>query len=340
MKRADTDMRWLCLAVIVCLLFLTLIPDSALAQPQRGPFGLGERPTAPPSGFVGWMLAKQAEFHRALVAALSQARSGGGAWTLISAGFLYGIFHAAGPGHGKAVVSSYVFANEQALRRGILISFAAALIQALIAVFVVFFALSILETTARRIDGLVRSIEIVSFAIIAAFGFFLTIRKAKAFFRVIQGPAAPAGAPECDDCGRFRLAYRPGGGAAPALPACGHVIIPQATEISGKRSLLELASIAFAAGSRPCTGAILILVLAWSASIFPIGIAATFAMALGTAIATSGFALAAGGAKSMASRVADRSERLRPVVAGIELVAAFVVLLLGVLLLLGYLSGD
>lgn len=333
-------LRWIVLAIAITILFTALLADPSIAQVQRGPFGLGERPAAPPSGFVGWMLAKQAEFHRALVSAVSAARTGGGSWLLITSGFLYGIFHAAGPGHGKAVVSSYVFANEQALRRGIIISFAAALVQALIAVFLVFFALSILETTARQIDGMVRSIEIVSFALIAAFGLFLTVRKARAFYRAVTAPASPVSNPECDDCGRFRLAYRPSGSTPPAAPACGHVVIPQAAEISGKKSVVELASIAFAAGSRPCTGAILILVLAWSAGIFPVGIAATFAMALGTAIATSGFALAAGGAKSVASRMADKSERLRPVVAGIELVAAIVVLLLGVLLLLGYLSGQ
>ena len=38
--------------------------------------------------------------------------------------FLYGIFHAAGPGHGKAVISSYLFANHETWRRGVVLSFA------------------------------------------------------------------------------------------------------------------------------------------------------------------------------------------------------------------------
>jgi ABC-type nickel/cobalt efflux system permease component RcnA len=328
------------LFMLVFILMDYSVFSHALAQTQsRGPFGLGERPAAPPSGLVGWLLARQAEFHKTLVSALSQARTGGGAWLLISSGFLYGIFHAAGPGHGKAVVSSYVLANERALRRGVVIAFAAAVIQALIAVFVVFFALSILETTARQIDGIVRSVEIVSFTLIALFGLGLTIRKGRAFYKIWTTRNAPAGDPSCAECGQFRLSYRPSNAAA-AAPACGHVVIPQASDIAGEKSVAELAAIAFAAGSRPCTGAILILVLAWSAGIFAIGIAATFAMALGTAIATSGFALAAGGTKMLASKLADRSERLRPVVAALELVAAIVVLLLGVSLLLGYLSGD
>ena len=48
--------------------------------------------------------------------------------------FAYGIFHAAGPGHGKAVISSYLVANEETWKRGVTLSFASALLQALVAV--------------------------------------------------------------------------------------------------------------------------------------------------------------------------------------------------------------
>ena len=41
-----------------------------------------------------------------------------GFWVLGLLSFLYGIFHAAGPGHGKVVISSYVLANEAQVRRG------------------------------------------------------------------------------------------------------------------------------------------------------------------------------------------------------------------------------
>ena len=333
----------LCAAVLLCAaLILAGALDAALAQTaQRGPFGLGDgRPTAPPSGFVAWMLARQAEFHRALVAALSQARQGQGSWLLITAGFFYGLFHAAGPGHGKAVVASYVLANEQALRRGIAISFAAAFIQSAIAIAVVWIVLSLFEMTARQVDSAVRGIEIAAFGLIALFGLLLTVRKAKAFRLALAGaPAETAAA--CDECGRFRLSYKPSaGGTAAAPPSCGHVLIPPASELTGARSWRELALIAFAAGSRPCTGAIMILALARAGNIFATGIAAAFAMALGTALATSGFALAAGGAKKLAQSATRRSERLLPYLAGLELLAAIAVMALGAALLIGYLGGD
>ena len=40
---------------------------------------------------------------------------GGKLWLIVGLSFAYGIFHAAGPGHGKAVISSYMLANEVAL---------------------------------------------------------------------------------------------------------------------------------------------------------------------------------------------------------------------------------
>src|SRR5262249_53684977 len=73
----------------------------------QNPFG-GPRPAAQPQagGIVGWLLAKQSEFYRDMSATIRAAKSDGSAvWTLLAISFAYGIFHAAGPGHGKAVIS-------------------------------------------------------------------------------------------------------------------------------------------------------------------------------------------------------------------------------------------
>ena len=69
--------------------------------------------------------------------------------------FLYGIFHAAGPGHGKAVISSYLVANEETWKRGVVLSFASALVQALVAVAVVGVAAVLLDATASTMRAAV-----------------------------------------------------------------------------------------------------------------------------------------------------------------------------------------
>ena len=104
----------------------------------------------PPDGIVGWLLAKQAEFYRMLSGTIRSAKTDGSAvWLLMGISFAYGIFHAAGPGHGKAVISSYLVANEETWKRGVTLSFASALLQALVAVAVVGIAAALLGATAR-----------------------------------------------------------------------------------------------------------------------------------------------------------------------------------------------
>ena len=89
----------------------------------------------PRTGFFGWVAQVQKDFYIALTAALGRLKSDWTAfWVLGSLSFLYGIFHAAGPGHGKIVISSYVLANEQQVRRGIVLSFLSAMMQSGVAV--------------------------------------------------------------------------------------------------------------------------------------------------------------------------------------------------------------
>ena len=127
-----------------------MTPPCTLLMAQN-PFG-GPRPAAEPQvgGIIGWILAKQSEFYREMSATIRAAKSDGSAvWTLLAISFAYGIFHAAGPGHGKAVISSYLVANEETARRGIVLSFASAMLQALVAVAIVAVLAWLLTSTAK-----------------------------------------------------------------------------------------------------------------------------------------------------------------------------------------------
>src|SRR5499427_9905903 len=120
-------------ALVMCAaaasLLLSGAHDAAFAQGSA--FGPPRGATQPSSGLIGWMFAKQAEFYRDMSRVIRAAKTDGTAvWTLLGISFLYGIFHAAGPGHGKAVISSYLVANDETWRRGIVLSFASAILQA------------------------------------------------------------------------------------------------------------------------------------------------------------------------------------------------------------------
>ena len=158
--------------------------DAALAQP----FGM-TRGSAPPEigGFAGWVLAKQAEFYRMLSGTIRAAKAdGSAAWTLMGISFLYGIFHAAGPGHGKAVISSYLVANDETWRRGIALSFASAILQAFTAIAIVGIAAVLLNATAHAMGNTVRIIEMVSYALIVLIGLRLLWVKGRAFLHLLR----------------------------------------------------------------------------------------------------------------------------------------------------------
>jgi nickel/cobalt transporter (NicO) family protein len=175
-----------CAAAVLVIVALDGALSALMAQ---NPFG-GPRPSgAEPQigGIVGWILEKQSEFYREMSSTIRAAKSDGSAvWTLLAISFAYGIFHAAGPGHGKAVISSYLVANQETARRGIVLSFASALMQALVAVVIVAVCAWLLNATAKTMCGAEKAIEIASYALIAAFGARLVWTKGGGFFRALQ----------------------------------------------------------------------------------------------------------------------------------------------------------
>src|SRR5450756_1634993 len=173
-----------CVLVAVCILLVLGAIDAALAQPLgmtriQAPTEIG--------GITGWILAKQAGFYRMMSGTIRAAKAdGSAAYTLMGISFLYGIFHAAGPGHGKAVISSYLVANNETWRRGVVLSFASALLQAVVAIAIVGIAAVLLNATAKTMGNAVRVIEIVSYALIVLIGLRLLWVKGRALLHLLR----------------------------------------------------------------------------------------------------------------------------------------------------------
>ncbi len=154
------------------------------AHPAWAQFGMRPRSIG---GVAGWLLAKQAVFYTALAAMIRSAKVDGSAlWGLMGISFLYGIFHAAGPGHGKAVISSYLFANDETWRRGITLSFASAVMQSLTAISIVSVGAVLLGGTAKLMGDTVKIIEIVSYGLIVLLGARLLWVKGYGFFAALK----------------------------------------------------------------------------------------------------------------------------------------------------------
>ncbi len=171
---------------IAVISLVTLAAGAALAQSSLG-IGAAEpaiRPVGPFAGILQWINTEQQAFYRSLTGALKSMREdGSGLWMLIGLSFAYGVFHAAGPGHGKAVISSYMLANEVALRRGVLLSFASALLQGLTAIVLMSLVFLALRGTSISMTKATWFLESVSFGLIALFGAWLLWTKIRQFFR-------------------------------------------------------------------------------------------------------------------------------------------------------------
>jgi nickel/cobalt exporter len=279
--------------------------------------------------------------------------------------FIYGIFHAAGPGHGKAVISSYLLANEETWRRGIALSFASALLQALTAVAIVAVAALLIGATAKMMGDTVRVIEIVSYGLIVLLGARLLWVKGRGFLHALHAvrsgsePAAAAAErhahdahAHCDHHDHAHKGHTHHGHAhahdhhdhddeeESALP-WGHAHGPEPEELAGPGGWHRGLSAIVAVGLRPCSGAIIVLVFALAQGLFLAGIASTFVMGLGTAITVAAIATLAVAAKAAAKRFAvTRAGYGSLVLRGVEVSAALLVMAFGVLLLTGYMASE
>jgi nickel/cobalt transporter (NicO) family protein len=196
------------LTVLAALLVVVAgILESHPAWAQSNSFG-GPRPIAS-NGIAGWVLARQAMFYQELAGMIRAARDNGSAlWSLMGISFVYGIFHAAGPGHGKAVISSYLFANEETLRRGIALSLVSAVMQSLTAITIVGVAAMLLGATAKLMSDTVNLIETGSYVLIVLLGARLLWVKGHGFFDALRnlkaeraGHAAAGGPHGHTNCG-------------------------------------------------------------------------------------------------------------------------------------------
>lgn len=327
-----------CALLVLGILLLSIVVDAALAQP----FGISRSPAAPEvGGFAGWILAKQAEFYRMLSGLIRASKAdGSAACTLLGISFVYGIFHAAGPGHGKAVISSYLVANDETWRRGVVLSFASAFLQAFTAIAIVGIAAALLGATAKAMGNIVRIIEIVSYALIVLIGLRLFWVKGRALLKLLRAETHAHHAHHHDHH-HHGHAHTHNYEHEDEASAWGHAHAPEPQELTGRHWLRRGLFAIVAVGLRPCSGAIIVLVFALAQGLFWIGVASTFLMGVGTAITVALIATLAVGARGLAGRLAKAKPGAGMIlIRGLKTAAALVIIMFGAALLNGYMVSE
>lgn len=198
-------------------------------------------------------------------------------FALVAIAFLYGIVHAAGPGHGKFVVGGFFLSRRAKIAQGIGLSAAISFIQALSAVLLVAVFTVAVDAGSRRLLENANLLETLSYGLIALLGVGLAWNA----FKKKSCCHAP---------------HEHG-------PTCSH-----AQQHRQKTTFKELLASSLAVGIRPCTGAVMILLFTFANQIAWAGVMATFAMALGSMITVSAVSLGAIGAHSALSRLAGSTK--------------------------------
>ena len=305
-----------------------------LAASPMGPFGTGLPDTGGISaggmfpGLFGWLVETQLRFNNELTRAVENIRHNGAAfWALIGIAFVYGVIHAVGPGHGKAVISGWIMANRENLRNGIMLAGLAALAQAVSAITLILVAALLLHLTSVSITKATLGFEIGSDLLIIGLGLWLVWRRA---LRPVLLRRTAIADSRAASGGLGHLAFSAPQGAATSLSRfvaeaaefcgldddcdCGGLHIPSAAASQGRLDLRRAWSVMAATALRPCTGALIVLVFALSQHVLYAGIAATIAMSFGTALSVSilaalvvslrgSLAMASGGSRSSAARL-------------------------------------
>ena len=356
--------------IVLGLLALTYVLTHFLGHAHaQSSLGIGTNEAVVPSGglfggWLAWINLQQQYFYRALTGALKGMREDGSRiWVLVGLSFAYGVFHAAGPGHGKAVITSYMLANEVALRRGIMLSFVSAFLQAVTAILVMALVFLVLRGTSVSMTDATWFLEIASYVLITLFGAWLLWRKAGSRLLSLAGAGQPrslsaahahphghshaeAHAHHGHDDGHDHHHHAHGHshahvhGPDEACATCGHSHAPDPAMLSGDRFSWKTAWSAVAAvGMRPCSGALIVLTFAFLNGLFVAGVLSVFAMAVGTAITVSVLATMAVTAKNWAVAYAGDGRMGNRVHATIEVGGAALVFVLGLLLLTASLAA-
>ncbi|MFN0264719.1 DUF1007 family protein [Tepidamorphus sp. 3E244] len=317
----------------------TAAPAPREIKPSGTPFGVapveqGFNPNEGGlfSGFLGWVAAQQSRFYQMVTAAVTETRTNPmAAFTVLAFAFIYGVLHAAGPGHGKAVISSYVLANRETARRGALIAFLAAMLQAVSAITIVGVMTLILRMTSASMTRASGILELLSYVLIIAIGAWLVWRAVGLRPQAVMATAGAGGPVPHHGHDHVHLADG---------SCCGHTHAPDIDDMAQPLSWKAAWGAIMAVGIRPCSGALILLVFCFAQGMFALGIAGTVAMAVGTGGITAAIATSALGARNLVERLSRSPETAATIAFAIELGAGAFVLLFGLVFFAGALVRN
>ena len=314
-------------ALFATLVFVALT-TGLVAQAQGLPMGDNAAPDMSiPNQMLSWIFAQQRRFQREINVIFHRIAVDGGvrasAW-LIAVSFLYGVLHAAGPGHGKAILSTYLLSHRETALRAATLASAAALWQGVTAILLVYGLVWVVGWPIRETSSAVAWSGRIAASLVMMVGFFLAFRTA----RILLRQARPR--PNHDHARNHHHEQHHDHDDA---CGCGHRHVPNAAQMAETGNWRATLGLIFSIGLRPCSGAILILAFAHVMHLAWTGIVAVLVMSAGTALSVTCLALLAIKARDWSVSIGGGESRRFTLLGGlVSLTGGLLIIWLGALL--------
>ncbi len=253
--------------------------------------------------WTSWMVyitSQQKELHGKLSEHMANVASEPTVYgaALITLSFLYGVFHAIGPGHGKAVIMTYVGTQGATVKKGAALSFAAAMLQALVAVVLVSVIGQVLQFSFAEVNSMGEQLTLVGYALVISLGAFILFKAGRKLSTSLRNKTQQR-------THSHDQLHNPSHGHSHAHEhsegcGCSHTV-----EVKDNANWLQNLTLVFSMGLRPCSGALIVLTYAFLVDAYTFGVLATFAMGFGTGISIALIATGTVYARSFFERIIE-----------------------------------
>ncbi|MDO4431320.1 MAG: zinc transporter permease subunit ZevB [Lonepinella koalarum] len=216
--------------------------------------------------------------------------------SLIAVSLFYGIFHALGPGHGKFIITSYLATHQSKLTQSLRLSFLSSLMQGVVAILATSMIVLLLQLSSAQFKLSQLWLERIAYGLV----FFLGLQwirqslksvvlkrkqpKMKAIYRIANQVTINTKTSKIGIQSAVKDSQE-------LTCSCGHHHLPNHAQLAKANNFKSQCLIMLSIGMRPCTGAIFILFLSYMLDLYVWGMVATMAMAIGTGLTLSAFAL-------------------------------------------------
>ena len=281
-----------------------------------------------------WARAQQQIVQNQLARSLTAVRAGDmlAVWGLIGLCVTYGVLHAVGPGHGKILISGAAAASRRTAVRMGTIGFAASLMQAASAIVLIYGGMGLLSISSGWAIGTTERVLVpASYGAMSLIGLWLCWRGLRLVRAMLTTPASVHD-------GHFQAAHHhnndhyqlhdhdnDGHNHHGHGPDCGCKHMPTASDAEHLDSWRDVAAMIVSIGIRPCSGALIVLVIAWHFGLYLVGALSAVAMAFGTGAVVAAVAVFATYLRQFTASAGQSGRHGLMVFAGLQIAAGLMV---------------